>query len=384
MIENPLVQTKDVEREEKYNPSTPSYYRLLISEVHSSVKICSNQEVDSSLFSLVHIPTKDPQDYYSLGDIVANGQSLNGKIINVLAAVRSVGEIKSFTTADRRKGQRCEVKLFDDLVTSFGMICWNNESIQVAQSWRSKETVIFASDIRINYDSFRNTMVATVISKTILTTNPDTPEAQGLLNYARDCIEIGLFYEENEQPKISVNLENIIDVYTVRQIKQRASLGLERSDPLFGIVYTYISKLNIDSDVSKIIRNRCSQCHYLVPDLTDVCTSSFCNEMSSEPKSVVTCLDLSVDITDHTGSLSCNLSGSVAEETFACTVDHFLHLTEDQKTTLKWNYLLERCKIYLKITPSASSRSGMRISVVSCKIADPIEASNSWCRRENN
>ena len=31
-----------------------------------------------------------PGDYYSLGDIVANGHSLDGKIINVLAAVRSV------------------------------------------------------------------------------------------------------------------------------------------------------------------------------------------------------------------------------------------------------------------------------------------------------
>ncbi|CAH2307419.1 Hypothetical predicted protein, partial [Pelobates cultripes] len=174
IIENPLVQTKDVEREEKFNPSTPSYYRLLISEVHSLVKICSKHEVDSNLLSLLHIPTKEPQDYYSLGDIVANGQGLNGKIINILAAVRAVGEIKNFITSDKRRGQRCEVKLFDEFVVSFAMICWDNESIQMAQSWIPRETeyIIFAADIRINYDTFRNAMVATVVSKTIFTTNP--------------------------------------------------------------------------------------------------------------------------------------------------------------------------------------------------------------------
>ncbi|XP_053552949.1 meiosis-specific with OB domain-containing protein-like [Bombina bombina] len=198
-IENPLVQTKDVEREEKFNPSTPSYYRLLISEVHSVVSVCSQYEVNNTLLSLMHLPTKDSQDYYSLGDIVANGQSLNGKIINVLAAVRSVGETKCFTTSDKRRGQRCEVKLFDEIISSFGMICWDNEAIQVAQTWVPCETVIFASDVRINYDTFRNSMVATVISKTIFTTNPETPEAQALLRYAQDCTESGAFFDENEE-----------------------------------------------------------------------------------------------------------------------------------------------------------------------------------------
>ncbi|XP_031749523.1 meiosis-specific with OB domain-containing protein [Xenopus tropicalis] len=385
LIENPLVQTKDVEREEKFNPSTPSYYRLLISEVHSAVKICSTCEVDNSLLSVLHLPTKDPQDYYSLGDIVANGQSLNGKMINVLAAVKSVGEIKHFTTSDKRKGQRCEVKLYDDVVPSFGMICWDNESIQVTQSWIPRETVIFAADVRINYDSFRNSMVATVVSKTILTTSPDTPEAQALLSYARDCIETGVFCEENEElSKDSVKLESIKDIYTVQQIKEKATQGVEKNDPLYGIVYAYISRFNVDSDASKIIRNRCSRCHYLITDLTELCTYTFCNEMSSEPKSVVACLDLSIDLTDHTGTLSANVSGSAAEEMLSCTVDGFFNLTEDQKTALKWNFLLERCKIYLKMVPSTNARSGLRINVLSCNMADPLEACTSLCGKGTN
>lgn len=54
------------------------------------VKICSRYEAGTQLLSLLHLPVKDRQDFYSLGDIVANGQSLDGRIINVLAAVKFV------------------------------------------------------------------------------------------------------------------------------------------------------------------------------------------------------------------------------------------------------------------------------------------------------
>ncbi|XP_075686696.1 meiosis-specific with OB domain-containing protein isoform X3 [Rhinoderma darwinii] len=375
IIENPLVQTKDVEREEKFNPSTPSYYKLLVSEVHSLVKICSKHDADNSLLTLLPIPPKDPNDYYSLGDIVANGQSLNGKIINILAAVRWVGEMKSFTTSDKRKGQRCEVKLFDDTVDSFAMICWDNVSIQEAQTWIPRETVLFASEIRINYDSFRNSMVATVVSKTIFTTNPDMPEVYALLKYARDCTENGLLVEENEDILGDpIKLETIKDVYTVQQIKDRALQSTDKNNPVYGIVFAYISKLNIDSTIEKIVRNKCSRCHYPVTDLSKGCSYTFCSETSADLKSVFTTLDLQVDVTDHTGTLSGNLSGSAAEDTLSCTVDGFFNLTEDQKTSLKWNFLLERCKIYLKASIASNSKIGLRVTILSCKAADPNEA----------
>ncbi|NXG68576.1 MEIOB protein, partial [Baryphthengus martii] len=89
-IENPLVQSKEMGREEKFNPVTPSCYKLLLSENHSVVKTSPCYKTDTKLLSLLHLPVKDPQDYYSLGDIVANGQSLDGRILNVLAAVMSV------------------------------------------------------------------------------------------------------------------------------------------------------------------------------------------------------------------------------------------------------------------------------------------------------
>ena len=62
-----------------------------MSEAHSRVLLCADMDTADRLLPLLHLPVKDPRDFYSLGDIVANGQSLDGSVLNILAAVRSVG-----------------------------------------------------------------------------------------------------------------------------------------------------------------------------------------------------------------------------------------------------------------------------------------------------
>ncbi|XP_077762251.1 meiosis-specific with OB domain-containing protein isoform X5 [Canis aureus] len=376
-IENPLIQRKELEREEKFSPATPGNCKLLLSENHSMVKVCSSYEVDTKLLALIYLPVKESRDFYSLGDIIANGYSLDGRIINVLAAVRSVGEPKYFTTADRRKGQMCEVKLYDETESSFAMICWDNESILVAQSWVPRDTVIFASDVRISFDKFRNCMTATVISKTIITTNPDTPEANILLNFIRENKETSPLDDEiDSYLKESIDLNTIVDVYTVKQLKAKASKNEGKTDTFYGILYAYISMLNIDDDTTTVVRHRCSGCGYIVNERSSTCTA--CNKDSLEFKSVFLSFHLLIDLTDHTGTLhACSLTGGVAEETLGCTVNEFLAMTDEQKTALKWQFLLERSKIYLKFFLSHRARGGLRISVLSCKLADPIEASRN-------
>ncbi|XP_077618778.1 meiosis-specific with OB domain-containing protein isoform X2 [Crocuta crocuta] len=374
IIENPLIQRKELEREEKFSPATPGSCKLLLSENHSTVKVCSSCEVDTKLLALIYLPVKESRDYYSLGDIIANGHSLDGRIINVLAAVKSVGEPKYFTTSDRRKGQRCEVKLYDETESSFTMICWDNESILVAQSWMPRETVIFASDVRINFDKFRNCMTATVISKTIITTNPDTPEANILLNFIRENKETNpLDGEIDSYLKESINFE---------QLKVKALKNEGRADPFYGILYAHISTLNIDGATTTVVRHRCSGCGYIMKEAAGTCTT--CNRDSLEFKSVFLSFHLLIDVTDHTGTLhACSLTGGVAEETLGCTVNEFLTMTDAQKTALKWQLLLERSKIYLKFFLSHRAKGGLRISVLSCKLADPIEASRNLTRRGN-
>ncbi|XP_042778247.1 meiosis-specific with OB domain-containing protein isoform X3 [Panthera leo] len=383
IIENPLIQRKELEREEKFSPATPGNCKLLLSENHSTVKVCSSYEVDTKLLALIYLPIKESRDYYSLGDIVANGHSLDGKIINVLAAVRSVGEPKCFTTSDRRRGQRCEVKLYDETESSFTMICWDNESILVAQSWMPRETVIFASDVRISFDKFRNCMTATVISKTIITTNPDTPEANILLNFIRENKETNpLDGEIDSYLKDSINLNAIVDVYTVEQLKVKALKNEGKADPFYGILYAHISTLNIDGATTTVVRCRCSGCGYVMKEASGPCTA--CHRDSLELKSAFRSFHLLIDVTDHTGTLhACSLTGGVAEETLGCTVNEFLTMTDEQKTALKWQFLLERSKLYLKFFLSHRARGGLRVSVLSCKLADPTEASKNLSGQGN-
>ncbi|XP_062914949.1 meiosis-specific with OB domain-containing protein [Mobula hypostoma] len=374
VIENPLVQTKDPEKEERFSPSTSSCYKLLVSENFSTVKICHDLEIETRLLALLHLPVKNHQDYYSLGDITHNGQSLNGCLINILASVRSVGEQKLFTTADKRKGQRCEVKLFDETVPSFLMNCWDNESIQLAQTWIPRETVLFIADVRVNFDNFRNSMTATVIAKTIITTNPDTKEANLLFNFAKD--HAGNDDEDPEQINELINLNSIVDVFTVQQFKNKAIDHGGKSEPVYGIMYAYITMFNVDSDNSKIIKSRCGRCRFLIDIGSNICTNPSCSFGAMNSSSIITNFEFWVDVSDHTGTLpSCNLTGSTAEKILGYTTEEFRSLTEEQKTSLKWNFLLERCKIYLKLIPSGNARNGIRTSLLSCKIADPEEAS---------
>ncbi|XP_034049406.1 meiosis-specific with OB domain-containing protein [Thalassophryne amazonica] len=367
-VENPLVSHKDPEKGDKFCPVTPSPYRLLVTDAHSLVCLCADTDTIDRLLPLIHLPVKDSRDFYSLGDIVANGQRLDGSVINILAAVRLIGEPKSFITSDKRKGQRLEVKLFDDSVSYFPLVCWDREAIQLLQALIPKETVLFIADTKIGFDSFRNCMAATVNSKTIITVNPDTREASLLYNYVKQMSESGSL-DQDEKPE-DVSVESITDMYTVSQLKQKA---LENPEVFFGIMYCFMSKLDLDSSVSKVIKTRCSRCRFQVAEDLQSCTNPLCLG-KDQAFSVSTGFDLLVDFTDHTGTLqSCSLRSPVAEKTLGCTTDDFTCLTDDERTAMKWKFLLERCKIVMKILPSTRTKAGIRGTVLSCCLADPGE-----------
>ncbi|KAA0725293.1 Meiosis-specific with OB domain-containing protein [Triplophysa tibetana] len=369
VIENPLVVTKDYEKEERFCPSTPSLYRLLVTETHSAIKICSDLETETRILPLFHMIIKDPGDFYSLRDITANGQSLDGNIINILAAVQSVGEEKFFTKSDGRKGQRLEVWLFDDTVKSYPLVCWDKEIIQLFQTQTQRGTVLFIADARVTFDSFRSCMIATVTSKTIITVHPDTAEANQLYACIRTMLETGDLDQE-VLPGDSMQLDSISDVLTVSQIKARSQ---EHADTFHCITYAFITMLELGSSISKIIRNRCAKCKFQITEDGQTCSNPACPSQGQQLQ-VTSGFEVLVDISDHTGTLkTCSLTGTVAEKTLGCKTEEFMCLSESQRTTMKWTLLLERCKIYLKVLSSPKTRSGMKASILSCALADPVE-----------
>ena len=98
-IQNCQVSTK-LESDDKWNPWTPrlhiiivsfiycanSPFHLAVNEKYSSLRVCSGNNY-AQFASLAYIPLRSHSDYYTLGDVLTNGQSLDGSLINILAVV---------------------------------------------------------------------------------------------------------------------------------------------------------------------------------------------------------------------------------------------------------------------------------------------------------
>lgn len=89
-VENPMVQSKATNgSDERYRPWTPSLYQLRLSENHSAVRAYTGLNAEE-FTQLYHVPAKQSNDYYTIADIQANGQNLEGEMINILVVVKSV------------------------------------------------------------------------------------------------------------------------------------------------------------------------------------------------------------------------------------------------------------------------------------------------------
>ncbi|XP_071963434.1 meiosis-specific with OB domain-containing protein-like isoform X2 [Antedon mediterranea] len=381
VVSNPMVQAKqssDYEAEEKYKPSTSSSFQLSLSENHSSVKLYTGTDVDQ-FQSLLHQSIKEANDYYTLEDVIANGQDLNGHHINLLVLVKSVGNVKDIVTKDGRSIHRCEVKVFDDTTLNFSIILWDMSAIEQTYFWIPKDTVLFFADVLIKFDSFRMCMTATVDSKTIIISNPDSPEAHSLYRYGKGCSDDVLFGSDN-LPNQDFDLSSVQDVYTALNLIlkcEEMKMYPGQQTVVHCIVFAAFTNFNIDGPLNNVVSQRCASCKRRVNLETGFCNNSECNMETANELPVPT-FDMSVTISDHTGSVTnCRMGGSVCERLLECTATDFTMMNDRQKTEKKWKYLLEMCKFYVKISPvMRDSGQEVTIRVLSCSIADEKEAAN--------
>ncbi|XP_033119046.1 meiosis-specific with OB domain-containing protein-like [Anneissia japonica] len=380
VVKNPLIQAKqssDFEAEDRFKPSTSSSFQLSLSENHSSIQLYTGSDVDQ-FQSLLHQPIKEGNDYYTLEDVIANGQELSGQHINLLVLVKSVGNVKDIVTKDGRNIHRCEVKVFDDTYLNFSIIMWDISVIEQTYTWVSKDTVLFFADVLIKFDNFRMCMTATVDSKTIIITNPDSPEAHSLYRYGQGCSD-SILNDPDNQPSDDLDLSTIQDVYTIHQLNQRCEevKSGKQQAVVYGIVYAALTCFNLDGPLHTVISYRCASCKRRVNRQTGLCSNTECTVDTSDD-SPVPVFDMNLAISDHTGTIdSCRLGGSVAERVLECTAADFCMMDDEEKTEKKWKYLLEMCKVFFKLSP-AMRDSGLvvMIRVLSCSRADQQEAAS--------
>ncbi|KAM7432715.1 hypothetical protein ABFA07_016895 [Porites harrisoni] len=385
-VRNPQIQNKQSsEAEEKWRPWTPSPYQLHVSETHSSVSLFSGW--DTSVFDRIsHIPVKTSNDFYTLGDIIANDQNLHGEHVNIQAVVKSVGLPKDIITKTGKHVKRCEVLLFDETCMSFPLVMWDEESIELAQTWMPKDMILFIADVKATFDDFKKCMIATCDHKTIITANPDTMEARYLYNYAQSLELLDDDPLNNPESSLMDSLENVTEVHNVQQLKQlmsEAENSLQPS-PIMGIVYAFVTSFDIDRDEKPIVTSRCAACNQRVVLLSDTCLNPACTRVTANPgggsSTVKTQFELGISLSDHTGTISnCRLTQPCAESMCGCKATDMAHWNITQLTELKVQFLLEKCKVYFKVATSnrLSSSAKKWIRLLSCTLADSREAAES-------
>lgn len=263
----------------------------------------------------------------------------------------------------------------------------------MAQTWMPKDIILFIADVKVTFDDYKKCMIATCDNKTVITANPDTMEARYLYNYAQSLELLDDDPLNNQESSLEgLNLENVKDVYSVQQLKQLMA-ELENTSqqiPTFGIVYACLTSFDIDSDVKQVIASRCVSCNQRVALLSKTCTNPECL-VSSSPATpgsstaqqiIKTQYEMMVSLSDHTGTLeNCRLAENCAETMCGCKAMDLARWTIPQLTNLKIQFLLERCKVYFKLTTSSSNRSTSAtkkwIRLLSCTLVDPKEATAS-------
>nr|XP_054763159.1 meiosis-specific with OB domain-containing protein-like [Lytechinus pictus] len=373
-LKNPQVQTKsNSEIEERCRPWTPSAFQLNVSERYSKLNLYDGWHAEP-FGALQHMPIRESTDYYTLGDVLANGRNLHGEHINLLTIVKKVGAPKDIVTKGGRETKRCEVSLFDETCSSFSMVIWDEEVIDLVQQWEPKETVIFAVDIVAKYDDFRNTMVASVDSKSIFTVNPDTREAHSLYKFGKSCTADE---ESSEDTRESIDLQTIHDVYMIDELKAKMNdkQPMMMQSP-YGIVYAFLSSYDLDGPSSAVLSMRCTSCRWRVDKETGTCLNSNCSAALTDQSQAVLNYDLRVSLSDLSGTISgVFIGGYVAEQIIGKSAEDFSKCSEGELTRIKWQRLLERCKVYFKIQerPGIVNGSSSFLKILQCERAVPDE-----------
>ncbi|XP_045213622.2 meiosis-specific with OB domain-containing protein-like [Mercenaria mercenaria] len=376
-VDNAQVQMNPSDgSDEKFRVSSPLGFHLTLSENHSSLTLYNG--LDLGTYSpLQFIPIKPNSDYYTLEDVLANGQALNGEHISLLAAVRKIGEPRDITTKAGKHTKRCEIKLFDESCPSFPLVLWGEELVDYAQSWTQGETVLFVADVRMNYDDFRSCMVATADSKTVFTPNPDTVDAKCLYQFAltQNFVEDDSAGRDQSDPP----LEEIKDILVVEQIATREGVTSD-----FAVLYGVITKFDLDSDNTEhFCRRKCTKCKQMVSaDTGYQCSNPNCSQAAlsvfnttGEIIHVQPEIDYSVpiNISDHTGTVQCRLSADILHTITGWNVKELMQIPAEGRTELKWQYLLERCKFHIKMLRNYRTPERLSIRVMSCCKADSAE-----------
>ncbi|XP_054288214.1 meiosis-specific with OB domain-containing protein [Macrosteles quadrilineatus] len=351
------------DQDANFMPNVTSPLVLRMSEGIS--EMCLHTEQDcAELVRLLRLPTRPIEARVTLADIHHNSQALQGKYVNLLVVVSSVGAVRQINTKRERQIECREVEMMDNsCATCLTLQIWDSEVIYQADNWKRRETVLFIADVKLDWNNYRKRICAAVTGRTVITENPDCPEAIQQRNHARTAPTVAVAILDH----LATNFADPASISTVMScntVYSKAVSG-EFGDSFTALVYAAVIEFDLDG-IYPLTATKCLQCQQLVDDSVGLCMNSECPVSSGLERPVTERIfDLRVSLADHTGSLDkCRMSSSAAAHMLNCTPDDFDLMSLDAKTALKWQYLFHRCASRLVILPATNNRHSPLLSIV--------------------
>ncbi|XP_065172550.1 meiosis-specific with OB domain-containing protein-like [Atheta coriaria] len=238
--------------------------------------------------------------------------------------------------------------------------------------WKPRETILFITDCKVQYDTFSNSAIGTPSMKTIITENPEGKEGNILKNYAMNAhLHISAVMDQllgvMPEPAFIKTIMIIREIQLkLNQISNTKSVRVEENQ-FAVILYAYVTKLDIDG-LSRIFSTRCSLCKSMTNQLEE-CQNAIClSNTSNQVMDLDKIFDLRIEVSDRTGTLTqCRLSGQNAKTVFNCSPCEFSAMSDEEKLRIKWKYLMEFCELRLVIL---LKNDRPMITVLTCTRAD--------------
>lgn len=370
-IVNPQVMIRKLnDNAEHFRPKVTSPYMLTLTD-KSMIRL----HLDRSRFEeLLHITTKPTAMFVALHEIHKRGQSI--QFADVLGAIRGINPTRTINTKSGQAMEMREIEVFDHTCPSFKITLWEPELITRSENWKPRTTILFLTDIRINWSSFARSFVGSANSRTIVTENPIGDEAKDLFEYAQKAPIKTFEIVEHLLSSMMASSSSLDEVMSVRQIYDRINYNLtnKQSGNLSFTValFAFVTQLDLDGLLRPFIV-KCGRCKVMIKDVkceNPECTATYENEFI-EPE--VT-FSINMSFSDHTGTLDkCKLSGQIAEEVLGCSAKDFAVFPDETKCALKWKYLLEQCKVHIAVILSVSQSP--IVSVLHLELANMAEVS---------
>lgn len=375
-VNQPQVSSSVFGRSEQYSPTVSSPYCLTINDQSQVAQIVRHEGSPDTqrLRAVLRAPLVQPGSTIPLADIVASGAGCNGETFNLLVVVRAVRAKRDIRVARSNvvKSFR-EVVLMDCSHSGVVMKFWSDSYIRWSERWTPLQTVLLMVDARVEYSEYYKTICLGMDRKTIITQDPNLPQLHNLLAHARSIptqdIDVVCSLSSGTVDPATINT-----VMTVQQIIDRSEGDLAQDQDQFtALCYAVITRLDLDGP-SRNVSERCVNCRTLVREQDAPCPKYDCPGHTAPAGARESFFDLTVDITDHTGTLrGCRMVSRVAETVLECDVASFKRQSDDQKARLKWKFLLDRCTVKLIVKRRSAVRFQNLYSIVDCTVADPSE-----------